>query len=142
MRQVDVETQNGVVTLSGAVGSEPERRRALALARNTEGVREVSDQLKIDSTLREAINTDARGGNVPAVPPLRRPDPWITMKIQSQFFLEPEIKGQKIDVDTKGGVVTLKGTVATAAQKQETEQIARDTEGVTRVVNQLTVAGG
>jgi osmotically-inducible protein OsmY len=35
--------------------------------------------------------------------------------------------------------VTLKGSVESAAQKTEAEQIARDTEGVSRVVNQLTI---
>jgi osmotically-inducible protein OsmY len=36
-------------------------------------------------------------------------------------------------------VVTLKGAVDNAQQKQEAEQIARETEGVKRVLNQLTV---
>jgi hyperosmotically inducible protein len=61
------------------------------------------------------------------------------MKVQSQYFLDPEIKGHQIDVDTNNGVVMLKGTVASDALKQQAERIARDTEGVARVVNQLTV---
>lgn len=49
------------------------------------------------------------------------------------------MKGRQINVDTNDGVVTLKGMVDTAQQKQEAEPIARETEGVTRVMNQLTV---
>jgi osmotically-inducible protein OsmY len=127
-RNIDVETRSGVVTLQGVVGSEDEKRQAVALARNTDGVREVNDQLKVDASLR-----GARSGA------MDRPDLWITTKIQSKYFLDPDVKGHQINVDTTKGVVTLKGFVDNAEQKQEAEQIARDTTGVQRVVNQLTV---
>jgi osmotically-inducible protein OsmY len=42
---INVTTRNGEVTLSGRVGSEQERTRALALARETGGVRSVRDRL-------------------------------------------------------------------------------------------------
>jgi osmotically-inducible protein OsmY len=44
---IDVDTRDGVVTLSGTVTSEAERQRAVQLARETEGVRSVEDRLKI-----------------------------------------------------------------------------------------------
>ena len=45
--RIGVDTQDGVVTLSGTVGSEAERQRALQLARETAGVRSVTDRLRI-----------------------------------------------------------------------------------------------
>jgi osmotically-inducible protein OsmY len=47
-RDIDVDTSNGLVTLSGVVRSAAERDRALRLARETEGVTEVQDRLRID----------------------------------------------------------------------------------------------
>lgn len=44
---IDVDTRDGVVTLTGTVTSEAERQRALQLARETEGVRSVADRLKV-----------------------------------------------------------------------------------------------
>jgi len=44
-----------------------------------------------------------------------------------------------INVDTKDRVVTLKGTVRSSAAKARAAEIARSTEGVTKVVNQLVV---
>lgn len=44
---IDVDSSNGVVTLTGRVGSEAERKRALQLARETEGVTSVTDRLVI-----------------------------------------------------------------------------------------------
>ena len=61
------------------------------------------------------------------------------MKIQSKYFLHDEIKTRQVDVDTKGGIVTLKGSVPSDAAKQAAEVIAQETEGVVRVVNDLTV---
>jgi osmotically-inducible protein OsmY len=155
-RDIDVETRNGVVTLKGTVGSEAEHRQAIAIARNTDGVRDVTDNLRVDTSIAVADSTrQDRGagspdqpsaGKEPGVQPsagakakMDRPDAWITMKIQSKYFLDADVKGHEIDVDTKNGMVTLKGHVENAQQKAEAEQIARETEGVTRVNNQLTV---
>jgi hyperosmotically inducible protein len=137
-RNINVDTQNGVVALKGSVRSEAERRRAVALARTTEGVRSVNDQLTMDPKMREGETpgSAAAGRNLPSA---QRPDLWVTMKIQSQYFLDPEVKGHRIDVETNRGLVTLKGTVASDALKQQAERIARETEGVSRVINQLTV---
>jgi osmotically-inducible protein OsmY len=135
-RRIDVDTRNGVVTLKGTVASESERRQAVALARNTDGVRDVTDQLTLDAAAsRDA--TDTRP--LEPVDQIARPDPWITTKIQAKYFLDADVKGHRIDVDTNNGVVTLKGTVASAEHKSEAEQIAKQTEGVKRVINQLTV---
>lgn len=46
-RNIDVDTLNGVVTLTGAVGSEAERQRAVQLARETTGVTSVTDRLQV-----------------------------------------------------------------------------------------------
>jgi osmotically-inducible protein OsmY len=137
-RQIDVDTQDGVVTLRGEVDTAAERRQAVAIARNTEGVRSVTDQLQVRAT--DVGPTDTTKGDTQA-PTSAQPieDGWITTKVQSQFFLDGDIKGRDIDVDTRDGVVTLKGSVDTAAEKQMAETIARETEGVTRVVNELTV---
>ena len=46
-RNIDVDTLEGTVTLSGRVESEKERKEALDLARGTEHVRKVVDNLKV-----------------------------------------------------------------------------------------------
>jgi hyperosmotically inducible periplasmic protein len=46
-RKIDVDTSNGVVTLTGTVATEAERQRALQLARETDSVRQVVDRLKV-----------------------------------------------------------------------------------------------
>jgi hypothetical protein len=46
-RTIDVDTEDGVVTLTGTVESEAERARAVRLAEETDGVRSVVDRLRI-----------------------------------------------------------------------------------------------
>ena len=64
-------------------------------------------------------------------------DTWITTKIQSKYFLDPDVKGINIDVDTKDGMVTLTGSVANAAVRKEALALARSTDGVKQVVDKL-----
>jgi hyperosmotically inducible periplasmic protein len=66
-------------------------------------------------------------------------DGWITTKVSAKFVDETLLKNSNINVDTKDHVVTLKGTVRSSAAKARAAEIARSTEGVTSVVNQLVV---
>jgi hyperosmotically inducible protein len=65
----------------------------------------------------------------------------ITTKVKTKFFHETLLKGSDIHVATNDRPVTLTGAVASSAAKTRAATIARGTEGVTRVVNQLVVKG-
>lgn len=66
-------------------------------------------------------------------------DSAITAIVKSKLAVDNETSSANINVDTKGGVVTLTGVVMTQSNKEQAERIARNTEGVTRVINNLTV---
>src|SRR5215470_3463683 len=68
-------------------------------------------------------------------------DTTITTAVKNRLAADPTTSAAKINVDTSNGVVTLSGKVPTAAEKSEAERIARNTQGVTQVVNNLTVEG-
>ncbi len=67
-------------------------------------------------------------------------DGWITTKVKSGFLNEDALKGSDINVDTNNHIVTLKGTVASAAGRARAVALAKQTKGVTRVVDSLTIA--
>src|SRR5688572_5614499 len=67
-------------------------------------------------------------------------DPWITMKIHSQFVPEDALEDSDIDVNTTNGMVTLSGTVATDAGRARAIAIAKATDGVKGVTDKLKVA--
>jgi osmotically-inducible protein OsmY len=63
----------------------------------------------------------------------------LTAKIKSKMALDDTVKALSIDVDTKGTVVTLSGTVHTEAERTKALQLARETNGVTAVTDRLVV---
>jgi hyperosmotically inducible protein len=63
----------------------------------------------------------------------------LTAKIKAKMALDDTVKALNIDVDTNGGVVTLSGSVNSAAERAKALQLARDTDGVASVVDRLVV---
>ena len=193
--KIDVDTRDRVVTLTGAVDSSQAKQRAVEIARATDGVNNVVDNLTVspgatpttgiddplqkrgaeaaadardagsdaarkadDKTDRAQDKADDktdraqekgrdatdraqdkagsaadRAGNVIS-------DASITTAIKSKFLADPNVSGLKIDVDTTGGVVTLRGTVPNAAEKTRAMRLAKETDGVKNVRDQIKVA--
>ena len=63
----------------------------------------------------------------------------LTTKIKSKMVLDDHVKARTIDVDTSGSVVTLTGVVQSNEERERAVSLARDTDGVTRVVDKLVV---
>ena len=66
-------------------------------------------------------------------------DAGITTSVKSKLAADDTVKAYQVDVDTSNKVVTLRGEVETAAQKEHAVMIARNTEGVRDVIDQLRV---
>ena len=69
-------------------------------------------------------------------------DAQITAKVNAGIAQDRELHGLKIDVDTQDGVVTLSGSVPTAASRARAGEIAHGVKDVRSVNDQLTLAGG
>ena len=61
----------------------------------------------------------------------------VTAKIKSKMALDERVKARHIHVDTNGSVVTLTGVVRSQAERQRAVQLAKETEGVTSVIDHL-----
>jgi hyperosmotically inducible periplasmic protein len=66
-------------------------------------------------------------------------DGWLWVKTRFELAAADDLRDSTINVDVDNNVVTLTGTVASAAQKTRAETLAKGVEGVTRVRNQLKV---
>ena len=67
-------------------------------------------------------------------------DGALTAKIKSKLAVKKDAPALGVNVTSNKGVVTLNGQVESEAEKKNVEKIARDTEGVKNVVNNLGVA--
>jgi hyperosmotically inducible protein len=142
-RYVDVSTRDRVVTIKGYVDSPAARERALQIARATDGVRQVNDQLLIGqspSAFAAESQPVATSGTTAAGNGGTRPDDAsVTTSIQARYFLDSVVKPRQIDVSTRDGVVTLKGVVGSEDERAQALLLARTTAGVQRVEDDLTV---
>jgi hypothetical protein len=66
-------------------------------------------------------------------------DAGITTAVKSKLAADDTVKAYKVDVDTQNKVVTLSGDVDTAAQRDQAVLLARNTKGVTDVIDRLRV---
>ena len=64
----------------------------------------------------------------------------LTAKIKSKMALDDTIDAAQVDIDTHGSTVTLRGTVDSQAERARAVQLARETDGVTSVVDELKVS--
>jgi osmotically-inducible protein OsmY len=69
-------------------------------------------------------------------------DPGITTAVKAKLAADDTVKAYRIDVDTKDKVVTLSGAVDTPMAKERAVQVARAVDGVSSVVDNLTVTPG
>ena len=66
-------------------------------------------------------------------------DAWIHTKVVAKLISDSQTPERKINVDVVDGAVTLRGQVDTAEGKTEAERLAKDTDGVKSVKNELKV---
>jgi len=131
-RRVAVDTHAGVVTLSGEVSSEGERAQALLLARSTPGVQRVEDHLTVNVSAEPGPSDTAT-----STPRLPSDDAAVAGSVKSQFAADPQLN--VIDVTVQEGVAELQGTVSSTAARQKAVDLARNTDGVTQVIDRLKI---
>ena len=66
-------------------------------------------------------------------------DAGVTTAVKTKMATDDTVKASEINVDTHNHVVTLNGTLGSQAEKERAVMIARNTKGVTNVVDDLTV---
>lgn len=144
--KIDVDTKDAVVTLTGSVESEAAHTQAVHLARTTEGVKDVVDNLRTEPASAATSGTEPPMVKEPLPPPLEpglpgaiAGDAAITSAVKAKLLIDKDVAGLRIDVDTKDSVVTLTGKVKSDVEKAEALRVARGTDGVKSVIDKLTI---
>lgn len=121
-REIAVQAAEGKATLRGRVESFAQRRAAVADARNTDGVYEVDDQLKVD-LLGSA----------------RRADDELQGEILQRMIWDAEVPDEDVNVKVDEGWVTLGGRVGRQYQSDAAFEEAARHSGVIGVTNEIKV---
>lgn len=119
--KVKIQSKDGAVTLSGEVSNQSHKSMAADTVENLPGVKSVDNQLVVKSAAEHS-------------------DGWIEFKVKSALLYRRSVSGSKTSVAVKDGIVTLTGDASSQAQKELTEEYAKDIEGVKAVKNELKVS--
>jgi hyperosmotically inducible protein len=119
---ITIQSEDGVVSLTGTVSEESHRSLAQETVAGLPGVISVDNRL------------DVKSGH-----PAEKSDAWLSEKVKTTLLLHQNV-GVLTEVSSKDGIVTLQGAATSYAQKDLTTEYARDVEGVKDVRNEMTVS--
>lgn len=128
---IHVTTTNGVVTLDGPVANANDKALAGTIAKSTDGVKSIDNDLRTPGTTDAAVKAKQNTS-----------DSWITTKVKSQLLADSVSKGTEIKVETTHGVVQLTGILPTKDAVAHAKDIAEKVHGVKSVdTSALYIAG-
>lgn len=119
---IKIKSNGGAVTLTGIVSEDFHKSLAHETVADLPGVKSVDNRLEIKGAAPTA-NSDA----------------WLRDKVKMTLSFHHSVNAGT-EVDVQDGVVTLRGSAASHAQKELTTEYARDVEGVEDVNNEMTVS--
>lgn len=95
----------------------------------------------LDSARARQIGVQVKERTLEATQQTRRAlnDGGLTAKIKAKMALDDAVKALDLDVDTSGTVVTVSGRVRSDAERQRALRLARETVGVTKVIDRIQV---
>lgn len=128
---IKVEVKDGVATLSGTTGSLAEKHRAISRARVPGIVLVHTDDLEVEPWAeREMLRKSTL---------VIKTDEQVKEAVRDAFLYDPRVKSFNPTIEVNSGVVTLTGVVDNLKAKRAASHDARNTAGVVRVENKLSV---
>jgi osmotically-inducible protein OsmY len=124
---VNVDTRDGIVTLFGAVETESEKSAAARSAKTIDGVKSVQNDLQVVPSVA-AKRVEAR-------------DDQVQSAVKKRIEERQALKDDDIKIEVKNGVVRLTGTVDAFSERMTALTVARSTEGVKSVIDDLQIKG-
>ncbi len=79
------------------------------------------------------------GGGTPSAGTTNSGDSAVAASVKARLLDDPGLAAERIAVSSAGGRVTLRGVVATAAERDRAAMLAGTVGGVTAVENRLVV---
>jgi hyperosmotically inducible periplasmic protein len=125
-----VSTKDGIVTLTGQASSLAQKELTTEYAKDVDNVKEVNNDMTIALT---STTPDATIGD-------KIDDASITAQVKSSLLSHRSTSALHTTVSTTDGVVTLSGIAKNDAEKSLVTKLATDINGVTSVINNMTIA--
>ncbi len=136
---IDTDVREQVVYLKGTVETPIEKDLAGEIAKSIRDVKGVTNDLVVDQEKASLARKNPKATEERAFGQTVS-DMTSTASIKSKLYLNKNINGGNINIATLDGVVTLTGSVPTDVERELVVKIAQNTDGVTKVNNDLSIA--
>jgi hypothetical protein len=115
--------------------------RPVPAAHATEPVRPEGGTARIDTDRAREIGAEAgaKVAEAGARASAEIGDAAVTARIKAKMALDDYVKARDIIVNTDGSTVTLRGEVHSAQERERAVRLARETAGITKVVDELRI---
>jgi hyperosmotically inducible protein len=127
----EVDVADGVVTLKGQADSQAQKDLTGEYAKDIDGVKGVDNQMTIGQTVNQPVQDQPKDNKID--------DASITAQVKMAFLAHHSTSAFKTGVETNNGIVTLSGDATSGAAKDMATKVAGDINGVTNVVNNMTI---
>ena len=131
----DVTVREGNVVLTGKADSTAQKELTETYAREVEGVKSVKNELVIAEPAPTGGNAASAGGEFELID-----DSSITAQVKYALLMNESTRSVETHVETRNGVVIIRGTAATEAEKELVSKLARSVRGVAGIENGMTVS--
>jgi osmotically-inducible protein OsmY len=125
--------KDGVVTLQGVASSMAQKELTTEYAKDVDNVKEVKNEMTVATSPTAPTAPDATIGD-------KIDDASITAEVKSALLSHHSTSALHTTVSTTDGVVTLGGIAKNDAEKSLVTKLATDSNGVTSVINNMTIA--
>ena len=132
---IDTEVRANIATLNGQVKSDVTKELAEEIALGIDGIDSVENKLTVKSEQQQAKGNEPSAGQKFST---TINDATTTASVKMELVAS-EVKARDINVDTMNGIVTLKGNVQSEELSQLAEKIAKNTQGVKEVKNEIKI---
>ncbi len=116
---IDVQTIDGIVTLSGHVDNVLSKDRAVNLAKTVRGVRAVINRIDVQAPSRN--------------------DNHLERDIKEALIWNPATESMEVSVEAANGIVQLSGTVDSWQERELVEYVAKGIRGVKSINNKIKI---
>jgi osmotically-inducible protein OsmY len=127
--KTEVDVKDKVVTLRGQASSEAQKELTTEYARDVEGVSSVKNDMAVKKTGKTTVEKVGEYMD----------DASITAQVKLALLFHRSTSVVKTKVNTKEGVVTVRGVAKNVAEKDLVGKLAMDINGVKEIKNEITI---
>jgi len=125
----EVHVSDGIVTLTGEAANEAQKELTVEYVKDVDGVKNVTNNMTVEKSGKTTVQK--AGDTID--------DASITAQVKLALLFHHSTSAIKTNVETKNGIVTVRGIAQNSAEKALVGKLVNDIKGVKGLINEITI---